>query len=335
MEFLDIKSRIALKYKVSLKLGKLATTFYDNEGLIDVDKKARYLTLSKKINDCHKYIEMAICKNDNISYLHKTMCCDFKFCPICAKKRYLKYLALLYPIFENLVKAGKYVCMLNLTIKNTKSLEEGRKKLFDAWRIMTHDDKLSARLFGFHILGGLKAYETTFNEEEKTWHPHFHILIVKEKFSKDFELIKTLWEQACQKVFDTTEKVGSVYIVGIKDKNKRNTSYMKDKESILNAITECLKYITKFCVKDKAGNPKTIFEIYEDNQLIELIDSVKGVRALSTFGCLYGYQKQLNEIKADDDEEKLKKHVCKHCGCTEFYYETEIISKIDKLETFD
>ncbi len=335
MDFLDIKSRIALKYKVSLRIKFLADTFYDENGLVDSERRNRYLTLSKNINDCHKFVEMAVCNFDGIRYLHKTMCCDFKFCPICARKRYLKYLALLCPVFEKLIDENKYICMLNLTIKNTKTFEEGKAKLFEAWRIMTNTNKLSSRLFNFHIIGGLKSFEITYNQIDKTWHPHFHILIVKEKFSRDFELLKTLWEQACQIVFNTEEKVGSIYIEGIKDKNNKTQSYMRDKKSIVNGVIECVKYVTKFWFKDEFDNPKSIFEIYNDEQIIELIDGLKGVRTLSTFGCLFGYQKRLNEIKADGDEEKLKKHVCKACGCSSFYYETEIISKIDSLETFD
>ena len=335
MEFLDIKSRLALKQKISSKISNLSLKFYNDEGLIDSKKKNEYLSLSKKVDECHKFIEIATCKHDGLKYLNKTMCCDFRFCPICARKRYLKYLSLLFPIFENLVNQNKYICMLNLTIKNTSSLEEGKKKIFDAWREMINTNKLSARLFKYHITGGLKSFEATYNFEDKTWHPHFHILIVKEKFSRDYELIKTLWEQACQKVFNTTEKVGSVFIESIKDKNNRNVGYMKDKSSIMNGLLECIKYVTKLCVKDKDGNSKSVFEVYEDEQLINLIDDFKGVRVLSTFGCLYGYQKQLNEIKADEDEEKLKKRVCKACGCSDFYYDSELITKIDKLLTFD
>lgn len=335
MNFLDIKALVSLKNKVACKVKDLSQTFYDEEGLVDSDKKRQYINISNNVFNCHKFVEMAICENDGARHFSRTMCCDFRFCPICARKRYLKYLSFLYPIFEKLVNEGKYVCMLNLTIKNTKTLKEGREKIFDAWRELTHDNRLSARLFKFHITGGLKSFEATYNMEDKTWHPHFHILIVKEKYSRDFELIKTLWEQACQKVFNTTEKVGSIYIEGIKDKHNKNIGYMKDKSSILNGILECIKYVTKLCVKDKDGKSKSIFEVYENYQLIELIDDLKGTRVLSTFGCLFGYQKQLSAIKSNWDDYKLKKQVCKVCGCTEFYYETELITKIDNLLMFD
>lgn len=336
MRFSDIKSRLSLRDSIANKIKMLSTTFVDKEtGVIDKEKIKYYEKLSNSISNCHNYIEIATCKDCGNKYLNKTMCCDFKFCPICSKKRYLKYLSFLYPIFENLVNQGKYICMLNLTIKNTTTFKEGKEKLFSAWREMTHENKFNAKLFSFHITGGLRSFEVTYNNEDKTYHAHFHILIVKEKFSKDFELIKTLWEQATQKVFNTNEKVGSIYIESIKDKRNRNISYMKDKSSILNGILECIKYVTKFNVKDENGNIKSIFEVYEDKQLIEMIDNFKNLRALSTFGCLYGYKKQLDDIKADESEEVIKKRVCKVCGCNEFYYEHEIINKIDKLLTFN
>lgn len=334
MDIIEIKSLVSLKNKIAKKIKNLSETFYDDEGLIDSDKKNKYISVSDKVYNCHKVVETATCKHDGAKHFVKTMCCDFRYCPICARKRYLRYLSFLYPIFEKLVKDGKYVCMLNLTIKNTKSLKEGREKIFDAWREMTNTNKLNARLFKFHITGGLKSFEATYNMKDKTWHPHFHILIVKEKFSKDFELLKTLWEQACQKVFNTTEKVGSIYIESIKDKHNKNIGYMQDNSSILNGILECIKYVTKLCVKDDNGKVKSIFELYDNSQLIELIDDLKGIRVLSTFGCLYGYQKQLGEIKSDWDDYKLKKHVCRVCNCSDFYYETELLSKVDNLLMF-
>ena len=336
MDFLDIKSRLSLRDKVSQKIKVLSNSFVDKEtGEIDTDKRKYYNKLSESISNCHSYIEIAVCKDCGSRYLNKTFCCDSKFCPICSRKRYLKYLSFLYPIFEKIVNQKKYVCMLNLTIKNTKTLKEGKEKLFEAWREMTHENKLNAKLFSFHITGGLKCFETTYNIEDKTYHPHFHILIVKEKFSKDFELIKTLWEQACQKVFNTTDKVGSIYIESIKDNKNKNVMFMQDKNSIINGVLECIKYITKFSAKDENGFQKSIFEVYDNEILIEMIYNFKGLRALSTFGCLYGYKKQLDEIKAEEDEEELKNRVCKVCGCSEFYYENEIITKIDNLLSFD
>lgn len=335
MNFLDIKRRLALKNIIARKIDNLSETFFDEIGTIDTDKRRKYKLLSDSVKNCHKIVKMAICENDGAKHFDKTMCCDFRFCPICSHKRSQKYLALLFPVFEKLVNEGKYICMLNLTIKNTESLSDGRNKIFEAWREMTHDNKLSARLFKFHISGGIKSFEATYNFKDKTWHPHFHILIVKEKFSRDFELLKTLWEQACQKVFNCDEKVGSIYVESIKDKNNKFVTYMKSNDSILNGILECIKYVTKLTAKNTEGETKSIFEVYGDKQLIELIDDFKGVRVLSSFGCLFNYQKQLNEIRSDYDDYKLKKRVCKVCHCSEFYYDTELITKIDNLLMFD
>ena len=85
---------------------------------------------------------------------------------------------------ENLKKEGYSAYMLTLTVPNCKyeDLNSTIKKMNSCWnkffKKYNADDLRSWKNRYVKIDGALKVLEVTVNQEEKTFHPHFHILLV-------------------------------------------------------------------------------------------------------------------------------------------------------------
>ena len=101
--------------------------------------------------------------------------------------------------------------------------------------------------------------------------------------------------------------LGNIWIKSINDASP----YQK-----IKSIYECIKYITKY--SDNLGN-----------DIVELVENLSGVRALSSWGILYGIEKD-SEKQEDIPMSEIKDRICKTCGSQAF----EIIDNVSNEEIF-
>ena len=340
MKYTDIKEQMPQKRYVAYKLKNAVSYFESLNYRKDLYKDLK--KLSNEIAVCTTRAGVLICKGCSTKYFDRSRqsYCQNRLCPVCARRRSLKYMKLLLPVFEDLLSKGYVINFLTLTIKDTEVLNKGLKLLNDSWREMTHEDKFLSNLFKKLFVGGLRNIEVKKGEYSKLWHPHMHILVVKKDYSRDYDYIKSLWEHATSKVAKTKQKVGSVHIEAIKTESGSvykgfKSTKLKDgtrvvsnelKQALLKAVAELVKYITKFN-----------FEDYSNEDINELIYSTKNKRFMNAFGILYNLQKEIEKDceDIDEDEETMKEHICKHCGCTEFYLDSVLTESVDTLEEFE
>ena len=337
MKYSEIKENYPMKKYVAYKLKSAVTYFqekgYSNYYYSDLKK------MSTEIAECSSHQSVKICKECGSRFCDHTRqsYCLNRLCPVCARRRSLKYISLLLPVFEDLMQKGYIINFLTLTIKDTDKLSTGLDLLTSSWRQMTHEDKFSRAIFRRLFEGGIRNIEVKIGENSKQWHPHMHLLVVKKSFSRDYEYIKSLWEKATKQVAKTNKKVGSVHIECIKTTSgtkyqgfKANKTSAGEyvisndiKQALLKAVCETVKYITKFN-----------FEDYSYDDINELIVETKNKRFMNAFGNLYGLQKDFNNDCEDINEDEVKKEICTHCGCTEFYLDTCLTESTDYLEEF-
>lgn len=317
MKYDDFKRKIKLKDVVISRLNSLIKNGYNGVEVCNT---------RIKLTNCSTQVFKEKCKNVSCGaeYFAGSNKCNNRFCPVCAKARSMKYIATLLPAFERYLKQGCSVHLLTLTIKNTDNFMDGLDKLFTAFRYMTHTNKFYARIFKYMFVGGVKSLEVIRGSEDvKTYHPHLHLLVIKNKFTRDFKLLQLMWNKSVNYAFGTTgEKLGSVHITQVKSpesKSKKQT--LKDVKS---GLLETLKYVTK--VED-------IFN-YDDSMLSDFITYSKNRRYISVFGYLDKLSKALNEDLTESPKENVKK-ICKHCHCTEFEFLTDFTNKCGPLEDFD
>lgn len=244
---------------------------------------------------CGSQKHLAICNSCKSVFFNGSNTCKDRFCAVCNKKRSLMYLARIYPYLCKLLDEGYYINVINYTIKDVDNLSNGIQLLNDSFRMLTHDNKTYRNEYNRRFCGGIKSLEVKIGANSNLWHPHFHSIVVKKTKSSDFEWLKSAWEDCTSKIAGTTEKVGSVWLKGFSSKNKHE---------LLKSVLETLKYITKFDwnVQDK---------------VIELVNTLSGVRSINTYGIL-----RKIPTNVEDDISKsyteLVKQVCTNCGCTDF-----------------
>lgn len=275
------------------------------------------------INDCSKRVYIDKCLDCGTRFFDKAEYCNHKLCPICARLRALKQMAYLIPAFHRCLRDNKRICFMTLTIKDTDNLEEGLDILERAWQYMTSDDAFSRYHFKKMFIGGIRSVEIKKGKNSKKWHPHMHLLVIKDTFSRDFDKLRGLWEIACQHVTGIKGKIGSVDIRGVKNRNGIMSGTIFDSVSIMHAVVECVKYITKFDFRD-----------YTPKDLLDLCNAIYSRRTVNAFGVLYGIRSKL-ELKSGDDLVELKEIVCTECGCRDFDLEVVFDNKvIEDLKEF-
>ena len=315
MKFEDFKRKVNLKNVVVSRIENLINNGYSTE-VIERTKL--------KLEQCSDHTFAKKCKGCGADYFVGSNSCNNRFCPVCAKKRSLKYLATLIPAFERYLKQGCTVHLLTFTMKNTNNFITGLDTILKAFRYLTNGNKYYANIFKFMFVGGVKSLEVIRGESDiKSYHPHLHCLVIKNKFTRDFDILKEFWNNSLNVVMGTqNEKLGSIDIVQVKNPNsKSNKQNLND---VRTGLLETLKYITK--VED-------IFN-YDDEMLSNFINYSHNRRYVSVFGYLAKLSKALNEDLTESAKDQVGK-VCKHCGCTEFEFISEFTNKIGPLEDFD
>lgn len=295
-----------------LKLDNLKDKISYNQNVIVPRLKSIGETkLATDIKYCAQVSQIATCKSCGTKYYAGSSYCKSRYCAICARLRAMAWLCKLVPLLEEYRRKGYKLFMLNLTIKDNENLDYILNKLMLSWRIMTHDDKFCRKEFRQLNDGGIRSIEIKIGENSGVWHPHIHsiTLLKSKKFVEQYDQYKKLWEYSSALALRTTAKVGSVDIRGLK-------GYDGD---IVNAVVETFKYMTKM---DWLHVP--------DDKLKELFRVSKNRRFISSWGLLYGFNKQVEELLEQSTEETLKQHACKVCGFTEFELENILTNMLSK-----
>ena len=258
--------------------------------------RQNFLKKASNIASCGHWKEIAHCQNCGTNYLSGFNTCKERFCPVCELKRSRLWFAKLVPIVEDLLSQGFYLNMLTLTIPDMPSLKDNLDCLMRTWRYMVGKSKGISSEFKKRFLGGIRCLEVKKGENSKLWHCHFHCIVIKSVPSRDFEFILQAWSRAYQVVTGTKINC-NIDIRAFK---------FKSKEELLKNVLECCKYVSKF-------------EWHIDDSVKELIEAMKGIRSVSSWGFM---KAQLKEDSVEHDMDKTLAEVqdlfCEVCGSKNF-----------------
>ena len=260
--------------------------------------KQNYIKKATSIASCGHWKEIAHCESCGTNYMTSFNTCKERFCPICELKRSRLWFAKLVPVVEELLDGRFYLNMLTLTIPDMPSLKDNLDLLFKTWRYMVHESKGISAEFKKRFIGGIRCLEVKKGENSKQWHCHFHCIVVKSLPSRDFEFILSAWSKAFQVVSGSNIDC-NVDIRAFKFKNK---------EDLLNNILECCKYVSKF-------------EWHIDESVKELIECMKNVRSVSSWGLMKAQLKDDSvEYMMDKSLVEVEELVCEACGSKKFIH---------------
>ena len=216
---------------------------------LDFDKKK-----GARMIDCAKVLLFK--KFEQIEYrkLFKAFMCKILLCPFCMTRKSILIGNNLYKVLQFGADEKKLEYIhLTLALKNCKinELKDTIELMLKAFEKFRKRDIFQERRGGT-IKGWFRNLEITFNQEDKTFHPHFHILLAVEKsyFFKETnpdkyltqEVALQMWKECLGVDYLPTTDLRKVYYL---DENGNKIINFTDGEGLKKAVEEASKYITK------------------------------------------------------------------------------------------
>ena len=220
--------------------------------LADIFKELQYKkTFVERVISCGDTLQFIQNQDGNLK-LYQAYFCKNKLCPMCNWRRSMKYSYQTSRIVDEAIKQspkGRFL-FLTLTVKNV----EGQALNSTISQLTKSFDRLFKRAkVQRNLLGYLRSVEVTHNENDKTYHPHIHVLMMVRpsyfQSKKDYITQKEwsdMWSQSLK-----VDYVPMIDIRTVKETGK----------GLRGAVLETAKYPTK-PIKFDVGNKQVVDDLY-------------------------------------------------------------------------
>lgn len=224
--------------------------------------------------------------------LHQANFCRHRLCPLCQWRRSLKFFGQVNMITEKILEDDKSIRFIfgTFTVKNVPAaeLENCIKLMNDKFRFLVTKTLTfaPAKKLKQNLLGYIRCTELTYNSQEKTYHPHYHVIFaVKALYFKGREnyMNRIEWQQLWQKA------LGVDYLPQVDIRIVKNGT--------AKAVAELAKYPTKV---------KPILDLPADEavDVLETLVLTLHKKRFISFGGLFKTYKQqlkLKDVETDDN----------------------------------
>lgn len=220
--------------------------------LADIFKELQYKkTFVERVISCGDTLQFIQNQDGNLK-LYQAYFCKNKLCPMCNWRRSMKYSYQTSRIVDEAIKQSPKGCFLflTLTVKNV----EGQALNSTISQLTKSFDRLFKRAkVQRNLLGYLRSVEVTHNENDKTYHPHIHVLMMVRpsyfQSKKDYITQKEwsdMWSQSLK-----VDYVPMIDIRTVKETGK----------GLRGAVLETAKYPTK-PIKFDVENKQVVDDLY-------------------------------------------------------------------------
>ena len=220
--------------------------------LADIFKELQYKkTFVERVISCGDTLQFIQNQDGNLK-LYQAYFCKNKLCPMCNWRRSMKYSYQTSRIVDEAIKQspkGRFL-FLTLTVKNV----EGQALNSTISQLTKSFDRLFKRAkVQRNLLGYLRSVEVTHNENDKTYHPHIHVLMMVRpsyfQSKKDYITQKEwsdMWSQSLK-----VDYIPMIDIRTVKETGK----------GLRGAVLETAKYPTK-PIKLDIENKQVVDDLY-------------------------------------------------------------------------
>ena len=264
--------------------------------LADIFKELQYKkTFVERVVSCGDTLRFIQNQDGNLK-LYQAYFCKNKLCPMCNWRRSMKYSYQTSRIVDEAIKQspkGRFL-FLTLTVKNVegKALNSTISQLTKSFDRLFKRAKVQKNLLGY-----LRSVEVTHNENDKTYHPHIHVLMMVRpsyfQSKKDYITQKEwsdMWSQSLK-----VDYVPMIDIRTVKETGK----------GLRGAVLETAKYPTK-PIKLDIENKQVVDDLY---------NGLYRKRQLGYGGLFKAIKKQLalddaengDLVHTSDDKENISK----------------------------
>jgi len=283
-----------------------------NENILHLYRDTQYDCYAVRMGTCagtlifaFKVDENGLCK----LILKNAQFCRVAFCPICQKRRSMKWQAKTFKILPHLIAEyprARFL-MLTLTVKNphVTDTRDVLAAMHRAWtKLVKRKEWMSA------VDGWIRAIEVTRGadrDEDKQIirhrddsHPHYHCLLMVKPgyFGKNYinhDKWQELWESCLGIDYPVTVHITAV---------KGSISVEALQRDVMSAVVEVIKYTTKpdDLLKDVQGSGI----LTKEQWLVELTTQLFGLKKITTGGVLKKYYKIIEDDDATDMANLIK-----------------------------
>lgn len=276
----NIKKRSNIKYVQALERLKSRKKDKINITRKTIDRVklcARYLEFGINSDGCRKIIRAQLCRN--------------RFCPICVWRRTKKIGHDNAMILSEFMRSGGHLIFLTFTVKNCKYSDLRRTiKDLNAGIARLRQRKAIKQI----SLGDIKTLEITVNLEDRSFHPHIHLIVAVpcnyfKSNNPDYlthEMVQSMW-QNCM-------KSDTYLFVNIKAIN-----------DVKGSVFEISKYIAKdsdYLFFDNSKDDEDVIN-EKDKILYYLYNGTKNLRFLSYTGIFQEIRRELRIKDIDEQNE--------------------------------
>ncbi|GEB93769.1 protein rep [Streptococcus thermophilus] len=264
--------------------------------LADIFKELQYKkTFVERVISCGDTLQFIQNQDGNLK-LYQTYFCKNKLCPMCNWRRSMKYSYQTSRIVDEAIKQspkGRFL-FLTLTVKNV----EGEALNSTISQLTKSFDRLFKRAkVQRNLLGYLRSVEVTHNENNKTYHPHIHVLMmVRPSYfqSKKDYITQKEWSD----MWSNSLKVDYTPMIDIRTVKETG-------KGLRGAVLETAKYPTK-PIKLDVENKQVVDDLY---------NGLYRKRQLGYGGLFKAIKKQLalddaengDLVHTSDDKENISK----------------------------
>jgi plasmid rolling circle replication initiator protein Rep len=267
--------------------------------------------ISIKIEVCGTYLEFKSCPNGHGIKLVNANFCRIRSCIVCAwRKSLFTYHQVLEMIHLHMESFSSDVpLLLTLTIPNCsgEDLKETFLEMAKGFKRM-----MERKIVKKSVKGWFRALETTYNEDNDTYHPHYHCLLIvpKNYFDSKYSLyIKrddwlSMWQESMRDNSITQVDVRSI------KKKKKEQNYEKLIAEVAKYATKPSSYIKRISNNEYYANPKVVETFFR---------ALRNIRLLGFGGVLKDLRKKLKHQDVEkmdliSIQEGEKECLCKICA---------------------
>lgn len=242
-----------------------------------------------RVLDCSTFLEFKVTTAERLKLTNANFC-KVRLCPMCSWRRSLKIFGQVSKVMDYVETHNEYkYIFLTLTVRNCKGDE--LKSTLD---LMTQAfNRLNQRKsFKRAVKGYFRSLEVTFNKAERTYHPHFHlILAVNKSYFTDPKLYFS--QNDWTELWKSCLRIDYTPVVDVRKVRQ------KAEKSYSNAVAEVAKYAVKaedYLIKDEFGN----VEISLTDEVVQVLDRALHGKRLTSFGFKF---KEVHKLLSLDDAE--------------------------------
>jgi len=240
--------------------------------------------------------------------------CRVALCPVCQKRRSMKWQAKTFKILPQLQQEypkARFL-LLTLTVKNPHITDtrDVLAAMHQAWtKLVKRKEWMSA------VDGWIRAIEVTRGADRDEndriirhrddSHPHYHCLLMVKPgyFGKNYinhDKWQELWESCLGIDYPVT-----VHITAVKESTSTCSKKLEvAQRAVIDAVIEVVKYTTKS--SELLDDIKGTGVLTKEEWLIELTSQLFNVKKITTGGLLKKYYKIIEDITPDDIDASVK-----------------------------